>query len=618
MVSIGIPSYNHEKYISETIESILNQTFQDFEIIITDDGSSDKTVEMIKNFSDPRIKLFLFEENQGACKALNNCINHSKGKYFAYVSSDDVWEHTKLEKQVKYLDENLSIPAVFTKVKIIDEDGGPFSVKNHPYCKVFDQENRSRSEWLKHFFYRGNCICHPSIMIRKEIYEEIGYYNERMANLPDFDMWIRLCLKYDLHILDEKLTKFRVRMDENNVSGDKPTTMIRSRFEKLHILDHYLEIEDIEFFIKVFPESEKFGIPKQGMIPYFLARLAIEFDHDLYILWALNTLYNIMQSTEVVDKLEMEYNFGYPEFLEMSADNDFLNSKKLLTLNKEIIKRNSAIKNINHEKSLLTKNVKNLIRQKKAIIKDKNDESKKLNAQIEDLRSDLFEVRYRSNNNRSITQRMISKIPSIYILLNRNNNGIKNALINIKGYKAIKKNKLLDIGYYLRYNKDIRLSGLDPILHYIYHGYKEGRKPNPTFSGDYYMKTYSDIKGLNPLVHYGLYGKNEGRKTIEDHGIKRKKSPPVYENDIDLTPISVEYNPDNNGINTLFFSHNLKMQGAQNSLYEMVIGLKNRGIVNPIVYSPSDGALRRAYEKNEVKVIIGDNRLQEPSNYGRF
>ena len=130
-VSIGIPSYNHEKYISETIESILNQTFQDFEIIITDDGSSDNSLDVIKSISDPRIKLFVFDENQGACKAVNNCIKNSRGEYFAYVSSDDVWDKDKLEKQVKFLDENPHFPAVFTKVNIIDEDGKEFIDKNH-------------------------------------------------------------------------------------------------------------------------------------------------------------------------------------------------------------------------------------------------------------------------------------------------------------------------------------------------------------------------------------------------------------------------------------------------------------------------------------------------------
>ena len=140
---------------------------------------------------------------------------------------------------------------------------------------------------------------------------------------------------------------------------------------------------------------------------------------------------------------------------------------------------------------------------------------KNLNAQIDSLKVSLIEMEY--VNGRSIKQRLISKFPSLYILFNINETGIKNALINIKGYKSIKKNKLVDIGFYLKNNKSIRLSGMDPIIHYMYHGFKENKKPNSSFNGDYYLKRYKDVKesNLNPLVHYTLYGKKEGRKTFK-------------------------------------------------------------------------------------------------------
>jgi len=477
-VSIGIPSYNHEKYISETIESILNQTFQDFEIIITDDGSSDNSLDVIKSISDPRIKLFVFDENQGACKAVNNCIKNSRGEYFAYVSSDDVWDKDKLEKQVKFLDENPHFPAVFTKVNIIDEDGKEFIDKNHFYFSVFEQKNRSRSRWLNHFFYKGNCICHPSILIRKDVYNEIGFYNELMANLPDFDMWVRLSLMYDFHIIDEKLTKFRVRKDEKNASGDKITTHIRVRFERLHILDHYLDIDDEVFFLKIFPDAEQFGKLKPHMIPYFLARLAFETKYDFMQLWALNILFDFMQSNEIIEELKNDYNFSLPDFLEMSSKGDFFNIQ--------------------------------LLHDSQVALMRRNRELEEKNSQIENL----FEIQYNNNYNRSIPQRLFSRFPSLYILFKWNKTGLKNTLINIKGYREIKRNKMLNIGYYLKNNPDIRASGADPILHYIYHGFKEGRNPSPNFDGNYYLKKYPKVKNskMNPIVHYSLFGIKEGRK----------------------------------------------------------------------------------------------------------
>ena len=141
--------------------------------------------------------------------------------------------------------------------------------------------------------------------------------------------------------------------------------------------------------------------------------------------------------------------------------------------------------------------------------------AEELNLQIDNLKASLIEMEYLNNKGRSITQRLISKFPGLYILFNINETGLKNALINIKGYKSIKKNKLLDVGYYLKNNSSVRSSGMDPILHYMYHGFKEGKKPNSKFNSDYYLKEYGDVKksSLNPLVHYGLYGIKEGRKT---------------------------------------------------------------------------------------------------------
>lgn len=518
IVSVVIPSYNHEKYISETIDSILNQTFQDFEIIITDDGSLDNTVEVIKTFSDPRIKLFEFEENQGACAALNNCIINSKGKYIAYVSSDDVWDLDKLEKQVKYLNENSSIGAVFTKAKIIDENGNNLN-GNHLYSNVFQYENRSRSEWLNRFFYRGNCICHPSIMIRKDVYDDIGFYNERMANLPDFDMWVRFCLKYSFYILDEPLIKFRIRNDEKNASAANPKTRVRSRFEVLRILNHYLKIDDIEFFLKIFPDAEKFGNLKSDMIPYFLARIAYETNHDEKQFWALNILYEFMQSKEIVDKLKNDYNFGYADFLKMSSECDIFKIVKILEMNKAIQGKNEGL--ARRDKAIQGKNEG--LREKNRIISMKSNENNLLNNMVnslindnKDLRSNLYEIQYQ-NMDRTLIQSLFYRFPSLKILFNKNNTSFKNALTNIKGYKAIKKNNLFDIGYYLENNEDIRSSGKDPIIHYIYHGFKENRKPNPKFDAEYYLDSYDDVRNsnLNPLVHYSLYGLKEDRKTYK-------------------------------------------------------------------------------------------------------
>jgi len=133
-----------------------------------------------------------------------------------------------------------------------------------------------------------------------------------------------------------------------------------------------------------------------------------------------------------------------------------------------------------------------------------------------------------NGSDRSLKQRLISKFPRLYILIKGNNSGFKNTLINIKGYNAIKKNDLLDTEYYIKNSADVKKSYGDPILHYMYHGFKESRKPNRLFDGDNYLKNHPDIQNsnMNPLVHYVLYEKE--RILSESNFIDDPLTPVLY------------------------------------------------------------------------------------------
>jgi glycosyltransferase involved in cell wall biosynthesis len=321
-VSVIIPAYNHERFIKECIQSVLDQTFQDFEIVITDDASSDRTVEIIKGFDDERIKLFKHTENQGASVAANHCITHATGKYIAMLSSDDAWYPEKLEIQVKYLDKHPEIGVVFGKVDWVDETGQIIKAKSFPYADVFNVENRSRLEWLRHFFYKGNCLCHPCSLVRRECYTEIGMLNPSFANIPDFDLWIRLCLRYEIYILDQKLIRFRRMTNEENASGDTNTGRVRNRFEHRHTLDHYLKIASPEDFLRVFPEATRYGKVTRGSIPFFLAQLAIATGIDFMALWGLDLIYSLLQDKKTAQYLQDELNFTHRDFIQLSGKCD--------------------------------------------------------------------------------------------------------------------------------------------------------------------------------------------------------------------------------------------------------------------------------------------------------
>ncbi len=321
-VSVRIPAHNHEKYVAECLRSVLDQTFTDLEVVITDDGSTDHTVDIIRSFDDPRLKLVTFQQNEGCNVAIADCGRRAMGEYIANLCSDDVWELNKLEKQVHFLDEHPNIDAVFTKVRLIDEDGDDFLDDSHPYTGVFDVENRTRDQWLRKFFLEGNCLCAPSVLIRASVYRELDLQDCRMASLGDFDLWIRFCLDHDLHIIDERLTRFRIRADEANASGNRIDNHTRIYFEYKQIMDRFLAIDSTQRLLSIFPECSRYGPVLSDAIPYLLGRRAIDTPERFRQLWGLETIYDFMADETAVDLLRDKFDFRYRDLHRMASSID--------------------------------------------------------------------------------------------------------------------------------------------------------------------------------------------------------------------------------------------------------------------------------------------------------
>ena len=329
-VSVVMASYNHEKYVAETIESVLSQTYQDFEFIITDDGSPDGTVDVIKRFDDPRIKLFCFSNNHGVCVAMNNCIKEAKGEYIAVINSDDAWMPEKLEKQVNFLDKHPENGAVFCYAQFIDDEGNDLGYAHH-YNRIFIQLNRSRFEWLRHFFESGNCLCHPSVLIRKQCYNDVGFYDERFAQLPDFDFWIRLCMKYDIFIMPENLVKFRLCQSQGNVSGNTPKNSSRVTLESAQILKNYLRGEVFDDLVNIFPLTEninELGLSRKikeverDIAPFFIAMLASRDNRHAHKYFCFDILYQMYSNKEIAQKLREQYSFDFSNLVNLAWEQD--------------------------------------------------------------------------------------------------------------------------------------------------------------------------------------------------------------------------------------------------------------------------------------------------------
>jgi glycosyltransferase involved in cell wall biosynthesis len=198
-LTVVMPVYNGEKYLSESIESILSQTFTDFEFLIIDDGSSDKTVEIIKSFDDNRIVFLQNAANLGLSKSLNIGIHQSHGNYIARQDADDISLPTRLEKQFKYLENHPKVGVIGTTTEWIDEKGDHLLFWSRPTDNISIQES---------LIYTCNII-HGSTMYRRQAVEEIGLYNSKLRTGQDYDLWLRLSEFWDIECLPEILYKHR-------------------------------------------------------------------------------------------------------------------------------------------------------------------------------------------------------------------------------------------------------------------------------------------------------------------------------------------------------------------------------------------------------------------------
>jgi glycosyltransferase involved in cell wall biosynthesis len=308
-VSVIIASYNHERYVAECLESVLAQSYQDFEIVVTDDGSADGTVERIQAIRDPRIRLNVFPKNRGACVAMNDCLARARGEYIAVLNSDDTFDPEKLAVQVQWLDRHPRFGAVFALPVMMNERGESFDDDSHKDYRIFEVDNRSRAAWLRHFFYYGNCLCHPTVLIRRACYERVGRYDPRLAQVPDLDMWIRLCAEYEIHVLPERLTRFRVRENLQNASAARPEVLVRDDWERQYLLEHYRRLEPGLFREAFASDLKALALPEDAPQPLVLARLSFAAGLPHHIRFGLDLLYRQLGTGDMPPP-------GYPDFAE--------------------------------------------------------------------------------------------------------------------------------------------------------------------------------------------------------------------------------------------------------------------------------------------------------------
>lgn len=317
LVSVVIPSFNHAPFVAESIRSVLDQSYANLEIIIVDDGSTDGTPDVVRGISDPRIHLEVLPENRGAVTALNMAIARARGEFVCMLSSDDYFLPAKVERQVAFMNEHPDCAATFGLPRFIDERGAPLPSERAFNRDVFStpivDDFQGRDDWLRYFFFSGNCLCHPTVMARREIYSRVGLFDSRFANLPDLDMWVRLVFTHKIHVAPDALIAMRMLDNHRNMSAPRPESVRRHASEYYQILKHYRRLP-AELFERVFA-AELTAHPEWSSLPRSLqlAKIALGVGHPPHRLFAVDTLFEAGAG---------ELDGHYPELYRLTGDTD--------------------------------------------------------------------------------------------------------------------------------------------------------------------------------------------------------------------------------------------------------------------------------------------------------
>lgn len=206
-VSVVMSIYNGEAYLAEAIDSILQQTFTDFEFIIVDDGSTDSSSEIVRKQTDARIQLISLDNNVGLASALNQGINQSHGQYIARMDCDDLSQPSRLQQQVNCLNEHPEICIVGSQMKVVDADKNP----------MFDFDVPMQHSLIMWNLFFGRTFAHPSVMMRRDKLKRVGGYDESIATAQDVDLWSRLIGQGRFANLPDKLLLYRSHQNATSI-----------------------------------------------------------------------------------------------------------------------------------------------------------------------------------------------------------------------------------------------------------------------------------------------------------------------------------------------------------------------------------------------------------------
>jgi len=238
LISICIPTYNSAKLLRKCLDSIVNQTYPNKEIIISDNASTDETEKIVKEYVKKyKVKYYKNEKNIGGEGNFTRCIELATGEFIAIFHADDLYQPNMVERQVKVFQDNTSVGAVSTQANYINSHGKIIGESKLP-IELQNKQIYYFSEIFISILSNLNFIICPSVMVRGKIYKELVQFNEKkFGTSADLDMWLRILKKHPIVILDEKLMSWRI----SNTQGSFSTRYLRTdQADFYRVMDYYL------------------------------------------------------------------------------------------------------------------------------------------------------------------------------------------------------------------------------------------------------------------------------------------------------------------------------------------------------------------------------------------
>lgn len=247
IISVIMSVRNGEKYVADSIRSMLNQSFKDFEFIILNDASIDNTLKIINKIKDKRLKVISNSRKKGLTKSLNICLKICKGKYIARMDHDDIARPDRFQKQISFLEQNPKVGVVGSWVEIIDSWGKSKGLLKFP---------KSQKTILNKIFLY-NPIRHSTVMFRKELVNKYGFYDANLDGAEDYDLWLRFSRHTKIANINIPLVKYRIHEDSVSEKEEKKVlkAAIKARIKAIFKYNYsllkfvYLILPVISYFI---------------------------------------------------------------------------------------------------------------------------------------------------------------------------------------------------------------------------------------------------------------------------------------------------------------------------------------------------------------------------------